>query len=311
MTPRVVGDFSEVHPDPAELVEAGITGIGTYVGRNRPTVEEIAAWRAVGLDFFLIFEVDDPRKDYYRIRDGEAAGKLDAPFADQRADKIGYPETAAIYYCAGDSPQVPRLSPEQILGYKRGICATTRRPVGFYGAGWVLDILDEIEPPTFRWKVDTWGDPSSADDLRQMPNLSAGVEGVDANHAIADDYGQWSAMIAPTPQEGHDVFAIQVLDTGNGLEAGQIIMVSDHQADGVGVAVALPEWLKPPFLMTSADARATIDKRALPKADGAVGAPVDPAVRQALTAAASHMQNIADVAGTAAQEILAALAALP
>lgn len=83
--------------------------------------------------------------------EGKQRGADDSQRANREADKLGAPDTAAIFYTVDAD-----LSPEQVAGYFAGVRSVPGgRPVGIYGSARIIDWAHSEGIP-WRWQTRAW-----------------------------------------------------------------------------------------------------------------------------------------------------------
>ena len=183
-----------------------------------------AAHKAVGSSFACRYLSHDPTKDLSpaeaqtlhsggidvvvvwetaatRALGGNAAGKQDAWDAVAAATRCGMPTGRPIYF-AVDFDETPAQAPT-VADYFRGVnsvLGVTR--TGAYGGFWSVKRLFDAGLIHYGWQTYAWsgGNLDKRAQLYQFSNghRVAGV-GVDYNHALAADFGQWSYAFTPPP----------------------------------------------------------------------------------------------------------------
>lgn len=130
---------------------------------------------------------------------GHAAGAADASAATAQARACGMPDGRPIYFAA-DWDAAPAQQP-QINAYLDGAATVIGRDrVGLYSGYGPVKRAFDAGKITFGWQTYAWSGGRWDDrvQLRQYSNdhIINGV-GVDYNHAMTSDYGQWRVGAAP------------------------------------------------------------------------------------------------------------------
>ena len=82
--------------------------------------------------------------------EGKQRGADDAQRANREADKLGAPDTAAIFYTVDAD-----LSPAQVAPYFDGVRGVPGRPVGIYGSARIVEWAHDVGIP-WRWQTLAW-----------------------------------------------------------------------------------------------------------------------------------------------------------
>lgn len=140
-------DYSWARPEPAAIRRGGFTTVMRYLSRDRTgktlTKAEAGALLRAGLRVVLNFEDNE-----HRPLQGYATGRDDAVFANNLADTLGAPLSAAIYYSVDTD-----LSYSQCYSYFLGIKENSRRPVGAYGGARLLNQLYRNGVISYLWQA--------------------------------------------------------------------------------------------------------------------------------------------------------------
>lgn len=200
-------DYSWSRPVATAIKDAGIVTVCRYLSRDTTgktlTKPEADALHAAGLGILLNFEDSSTRS-----AGGAAAGKADAEFANQLADKLGAPGDIPIYYSVDTDPGLP-VRPV-VIDYFRGIASAGERPVGVYGGAVLWQALSSLSLARFGWvaNASSWnhGMGTAGAHLHQLyghPAGSPSIPGVpggvfDVSEILDPNHGQWGGT---SPQE--------------------------------------------------------------------------------------------------------------
>lgn len=197
---RLGVDYSWARPSTAALSQAGVTFACRYLSRDfsgkNLTFDEAATLSAAGIAIVSNWE--------YEARAplaGHARGAQDAAEADRQHRAAGGPSDRPIYFSvdfdasAGDQAA--------INAYFDGVAATIGHArTGAYGGYWVIKRLLDAGKIVWAWQTLAWsgGRWDSRAQLRQVHNaVQIDHADVDLDHALADDFGQWTHGTSPTP----------------------------------------------------------------------------------------------------------------
>lgn len=161
MSETLLIDCAWTKPSPAAVKAAGYEGVIGYISHGDPgedisggktpakdmSAAQAKRYRAAGLMVGLVFETTADR-----AKSGQSGGAADCAFAEAHAAKRGYPAGCVIFYAVDFD-----ASPQQILGYFRGIKAThSRYGWGPYGSARVVAAVDTKLAPTACWQTVAW-----------------------------------------------------------------------------------------------------------------------------------------------------------
>lgn len=202
-------DYSDARPSHGAMKTAGVRFVMRYIGSSNHTASrhpkfltpaEAASLHGAGFDLGVVFETAAARAD-----GGRAAGLADARLAVAELAYCGLPAGMAVQFAVDyDATVGPLISAyfaaiNEVIGVARtGVYGGYRvvkalRDKGLVGRSW----------QTYAWSGGRW-DPRN--DLEQYSNNQrVGGGDVDFNRSMKDDFGQWRAGAAPTPQEETDM----------------------------------------------------------------------------------------------------------
>lgn len=219
-----------------------------YNGAAMPDVSIIQGWNIPALMFFE----SDPTRAYA----GFDAGVTDAQYTRGVAQRIGYPATCGVGFCAADA----RSTPAQFLAN-----------IGQYAAGWrtvfpVVPLTPYGNPDARRaaaagaggavnqWGIGTWdegegGGPNQPPDqsecaLLQSGNTPGPAPGTDLDwlYAPVAVFGAWGGPVPTTPEEDEvkmyqgDKSGVILLD---GANAVRLFQNEIDAYKGVGVPLSV------------------------------------------------------------------------
>jgi hypothetical protein len=148
--------------------------------------------RSNGLDVVLVFETTATR-----ALGGASAGKQDAKAAREQATACGAPAGQVIYFAVDFDANATEL--RQVKSYLAGAASVLGADkTGVYGGYAAVKAALDAGVCKYAWQTYAWSggkwDPRAH--LQQYANAQTlgGVE-VDHNHAVADDFGQWPAVV--------------------------------------------------------------------------------------------------------------------
>jgi hypothetical protein len=177
---------------PQTFINAGYSFVCRYLSRD-PT-KDIDATEAkllsdAGLDIVLVWETSERRP----VTGGYEGGKTDAKTAFERAAALGMPDDRPIYF-AMDYDVAAGAADDYFRGIRDAGYPATH--VGIYAGLRPLRHLLNEGLARYGWQTSAWSggvwDPRAH--LRQYKYglKFPGVDSADANHAMAEDFGQWS-----------------------------------------------------------------------------------------------------------------------
>lgn len=204
--------------DPVAMVDAGVTAIGRYLPTENQrygcTRAELDAYRAHGLDVWLIFE-----ESGNEFLGGAPAGVDNATRAMRARDSLGLSAVEITIYCAliDGSPSVLNGHADALAGYS-GAWGGTVDGDGFggYGSVQAVRVARAATPRMVHaWGVGTWGwgeGPTPAGELPAVlvepadviqhgnrPQLVIGGVTCDQDTLLTSNYGQWRRPLAWPP----------------------------------------------------------------------------------------------------------------
>lgn len=178
--------------NPQTFVDAGYSFVCRYLSRD-PTKDIDAAEARLlsdaGLDIVLVWETSERRP----VTGGYEGGKVDAGLAFARAAALGMPDDRPVYF-AMDYDVASTAADAYFRGIRDAGYPVER--VGVYAGLRPLRHLLNEGLATWGWQTSAWSggvwDPRAH--LRQYKYglRFPGVDSSDANHAMFDDFGQWS-----------------------------------------------------------------------------------------------------------------------
>ncbi|HUA45454.1 MAG TPA: DUF1906 domain-containing protein [Solirubrobacteraceae bacterium] len=190
----------------SEVPTSGHRDVGSsfalrYLSRSTGKVltqREVENYRAAGIGVGVVFE--DAADNALR---GYDQGKADAEFAFTQAKALGIPAGRPIFFAVDFDPAG---YPSRTDGYFDGVAAVLgHQGAGPYGG---YEVVKHQFDRGFSWGWQTYAWSGSELDARaQLYQFSndhrvAGV-GVDYDHALFADFGQWDPPPAPDPDPHH------------------------------------------------------------------------------------------------------------
>jgi hypothetical protein len=205
-------DYSRARPSPASIKAAGYAGVMRYLSGG-PNVKnlmpaEAKPLLAAGLSIGLVWETTANRASA-----GRTAGAYDAGLAEARADALGYPSTAVIFYAVDFD-----AAPSAVAPYFDGVMSSAKRPVGVYGGIRVVEAMHARAVP-YMWQTAAW---STVGGVRQVSKIAHlyqrihasvphPISGTDEN-VVMHPFPMWShakAQPLPVPAPGTVVASMQ------------------------------------------------------------------------------------------------------
>lgn len=182
-------DYAWWQVSPATLKSLGVSGVMRYIshdGSKDLSAAERDNLRAAGLDIGLVYE-----SQANRAAQGFTAGSLDATFANNRADLLGYEGT--LWYAVDFDTSAAVVQP-----YFDGIASVGRRKFAPYGSA---TIIENVRYNGIGWQTEAWS--------RGRVSARAGLiqdifnNTYDSNKVLIADFGQWKAheVIVVVPPE--------------------------------------------------------------------------------------------------------------
>lgn len=195
-------DYSATPPGAAALLAEGKRFVARYLsddwrGLDFQDPGELTDLQANGIDIAVVYESTEQRP-----LDGEAAGIVDATYAQNKLLRLGLPPAQPIYFAA-DWDFAPNDQPA-IDAYLRGAASVIGADrVGIYGGYWVVKRAFENGAAAWIWQTYAW----SGGNLHPNAHLyqydifdeSVGGTDVDLDQALIDNYGQASRFVAGPP----------------------------------------------------------------------------------------------------------------
>ena len=194
-------DYAWGRPGPTAIKGIGAKFVCRYLshdtGKNL-TAAEARSLSAAGIWIVVVWETTAQRS-----LAGKAAGAADAREADRQAKACGMPAGRPVYF-AVDWDATPGQQ-ATINAYLDGAASVLGRSrVGIYGGYYPVKRALDAGKAHWAWQTYAWsgGHWDGRAHIRQYSNghQLVGV-GVDYNHAMKADYGQWRVGAVPTPQE--------------------------------------------------------------------------------------------------------------
>lgn len=215
-------DFSTARPSNVQLLAAGVTAVGRYLGWDgvapypntgkNLTKAEAEGYLSNGIAVFLVFEYNANAPSL-----GAEQGMADAELAKKQIDALGAPVTTGIYFAVDYdipdyAPGIPNnpSNAMQKLGPVGEYFAAIKRfnagyRLGVYGGYWAVSRLFDAGLVTMGWQTVAWsgGNVDKRINLLQTTQAPpfAGVD-VNVHEQKQADFGQWAAPrdpIKPTP----------------------------------------------------------------------------------------------------------------
>jgi peptidoglycan hydrolase-like protein with peptidoglycan-binding domain len=220
----IVVDYAWSHPTIAKLKSLGAIGVARYLSTDSSknlSKSEYSALKSAKLAVTLVWETTANR-----ALSGYAGGKWDAQRADQLADDLGYPNTAAIYFAVDfDANPAQR---KVVTQYLKGANDGTNRPVGVYGSYYVLEDAAANNTADYFWQTQAWsgGKVSSHRDFLQV--VAGSTRQYDINYVNHPDWGQDvkhfdhpDGVFPPFPLARGSVFGDNHVTSGHNLHLWQ------------------------------------------------------------------------------------------
>ncbi|MDL4774949.1 MULTISPECIES: glycoside hydrolase domain-containing protein [Thermomonosporaceae] len=202
-------DYAWGRPGAAALKKAGAKFACRYLshdttGKNL-TQAEANELSAAGLWLVVVWETSANR-----ALDGRAAGQADARDAAAQATALGMPGDRPIYFAVDFDASAAQQS--AINAYLDGAASVIGRGrVGVYAGYGPTKRAFDAGKITYGWQTYAWsgGKWDSRAQLQQYSNDHTinGV-GVDYNHAVKDDYGQWRVGVSPGEDDMPDYVSV-------------------------------------------------------------------------------------------------------
>ena len=142
-------DFAWSKPDPDAVVAAGYKFVIGYISHDDSkdlSKEQVAAYRAAGLQVYLVYETTADR-----ALAGKAAGVSDALEAVSKAAQRGYPVSLPLFMADDTNTSAAAVSP-YFLGAKTVLGNRT----GGYGGIHVIDPLLQDGTIFWGWQASAW-----------------------------------------------------------------------------------------------------------------------------------------------------------
>ena len=223
VTTRNGVDYAWARPSPSDLRASGYTFAARYLsydtsGKNL-SHGEADSLIANGLDVVVVWETTADR-----ALSGYAGGASDAQAAAAQAAGDGMPGSWPIYFAIdfdASSAQQATLN-----SYFDGVASVLGRDrTGAYGGYWPISRLFDAGKIAYGWQTYAWsgGNWDGRAQLRQTQNGIWGG-GLDADVAVADDFGQWGITggdTGPEPSAPPLPTSCGAIEPGHGLAAGQ------------------------------------------------------------------------------------------
>ncbi|WP_149264316.1 glycoside hydrolase domain-containing protein [Actinomadura sp. K4S16] len=191
-------DYAWGRPGTAALKRAGAEFACRYLSHDT-TGKNLTRAEAVRLSDAGIWLVAVWETTARRPLAGRAAGADDARHADAQAKACGMPPGRPIYFAADWDATAAQQ--DEIHAYLDGAASVIGvERVGLYGGYWPVKRAFDAKKITYGWQTYAWsgGRWDARAHLRQYSNDHRidGV-GLDYDHAMASDYGQWRVGVAP------------------------------------------------------------------------------------------------------------------
>lgn len=190
-------DFSYARPATQRIKDCGYVGVLRYIshspGKNL-TPAEYQAYRAAGIAVAVVFE-----DQAGQALAGYSQGVADALFANQYADRLGWPARTPIFYAVDTQISGPAMH-ATVLRYFQGATSASRRPVRGYGQASVCDLLARNGFGSNHWQTMAWsaGVVSPAAAIVQTVQTPKIVD-TDVNNIVKADWGQDTYAPSPPP----------------------------------------------------------------------------------------------------------------
>jgi hypothetical protein len=215
-------DYAWGRPGPAALQHAGVKFVARYLshdsGKNLSRAEAELLSDS-GISIVVVWETTASR-----ALSGKAGGVADAKDADRQAKACGMPGGRPIYFAVDWDASTSQQA--AINAYLDGAASVLGRDrVGLYAGYGPISRAFSAKKISYGWQTYAWsgGRWDSRAQLQQYSNGHTlnGV-GVDYNHAVKADYGQWRVGVSPTTNEGEDP---------NDMTPDTIVKVPSYWAD--------------------------------------------------------------------------------
>ncbi|HEY7438695.1 MAG TPA: glycoside hydrolase domain-containing protein [Acidimicrobiia bacterium] len=192
-------DYAWTRPNAAAIRAAGYQGVMRYLS-DTPSKDidrgERAALQTQHLEIGLNWETTETR-----ALQGAGAGAQDAAAANARADQLGAPTNAAIYFsCDTDVP-----NPAAVRPYYQAAHAASKRPVGVYAERAIVADEMNLGNAKYGWVTNSssWGPQGVAAPraalqqfygTQHLPTIAGSVptRDYDENLVMHRDWGQWA-----------------------------------------------------------------------------------------------------------------------
>lgn len=199
-------DYSWARPDVGKY-----EGVMRYLDADRGTRPDLTGAEVndlhqQGKPIGLIWQADKGGAG-----EGKQRGADDAQRANREADKLGAPDTAAIFYTVDSGS----LSPEDVAPYFAGVRGVPGRPVGIYGSARIIEWAHSVGIP-WRWQTLAWssGVISEHAHLYQRDhNVDEGSGLLDRNVKFAD-FPSWQPETVSKPKEPQSMDIISRAEWG-------------------------------------------------------------------------------------------------
>lgn len=193
-------DFAWQRPTPAQLCDAGVTGVIRYLSHDPAknlTPGELAGYTTHQIAVALVWETTTGR-----ALDGYQAGIDDATEAERQRAALGIPDDRPVYF-AVDQDVTAGQAIAISAGYLAGAQSVLGSTAGVYG-GYTMVTAAWNAQVHWTWQTDAWSDGQwfSGTDLRQSGQEYIGGIQVDLNTAQDSDWGQHPApgtIASPAP----------------------------------------------------------------------------------------------------------------
>jgi hypothetical protein len=200
MTPILGGDYSVARPSVLALKGRGLDFVARYLrdldktnGDKSLSLAEATALQGVGLTI-----VSNEETHGKQFLSGITGGRADAGAANIAHLAVGGPPTRPIFFSPWDHDPALLTAEQWRTGeqYMRGVISVlTLSRVGLYGGVELLDWAFEKGLCTYGWQAAGWAHGRMHPRANIIQTVGEVLPGVDPDHAVTLDYGQWDFKI--------------------------------------------------------------------------------------------------------------------
>lgn len=152
---------------------------------------EVVVCQAASIDLVTVWETTADR-----ALDGRAAGSADARDAERQLHILDAPSDAPIYFAVDwDATEHQQHLIDRYMDGAASVLGRSR--VGIYGGYWPVSRAFDGGHVKYAWQTYAWsgGNWDSRRHIEQYSNgHHMGGQGVDYNHALKPDFGQWGGQ---------------------------------------------------------------------------------------------------------------------